>query len=125
MVWWIVELGRGDLEIEVSTMASMIALPREGHLSAVFQMFSFLKRKHNGVTVFDPAKPEIDQPQFPTEDWSTTTYGPCKEDAPSKAPAPGGAGFTTRFFLLLSACSKLSPYLRDHSPSHQITWHHE
>ena len=38
-------------------MASMIALPREGHMNAVIQMFSFLKSKDNGVTVFDPVEP--------------------------------------------------------------------
>ena len=59
-------------------MSSMMDLPCEGHLHAVFQMFSFLKRKHNSVTVFDPTDTEIDQTQFPTEDLSTTPYDPCK-----------------------------------------------
>ena len=80
-------------------MASMMALPREGHLKIVFQMFSFLKSKHNGVMVFDPTESDIDQTQFPTEDWSATPYGPCKEDIPSNAPAPRGIGFTMRDFV--------------------------
>jgi len=96
---WIVELGRGDLAMEVSAMASMMALPREGHLETVFRMFSFLKGKHNGVMVFDPTEPDIDQSQFPIEDWSATPYGPCKEDIPSNAPAPKGIGFTIRAFV--------------------------
>ena len=54
--------------MEESTMASMVALPCEGHLNAVFQMFPFLKKKHNGVTLFDPTGPEIDQTLFPTDD---------------------------------------------------------
>ena len=49
-------------------MTSTMARPCEGHLAAVFQMFSFLKSKRNGFTVFDPTEPEIDQIQFPTED---------------------------------------------------------
>ena len=57
-------------------MASVMALPSEGHLAAVFQMFSLLKSKHNEVTVFHPTEPEIDQTQFPTEDWSVTTCDP-------------------------------------------------
>ena len=57
----------------------MIALPREGHLDAVFNMFAFLNRKHNGVIVFDPIEPEIDINKFTCEDWSATTYGECKE----------------------------------------------
>ena len=48
----------------LSSMASMMDLPREGHLNVVFQMFLFLKSKHNGVTVFDPTDPEIYQTQF-------------------------------------------------------------
>ena len=38
--------------METSALASMMALPREGHLDAVFHMFAFLKRKHNGVMSF-------------------------------------------------------------------------
>ena len=38
-------------------MASMMALPREGHLNFVFQMFSFLKINHNGVVAFDSTEP--------------------------------------------------------------------
>ena len=49
-------------------MASMMAIPREGHLSVMFKIFSFLKSKHNEVTVFGPTEPGIDQTQFPTED---------------------------------------------------------
>jgi hypothetical protein len=36
---WIVELGRADICMEVSAMASMIASPREGHLQQLFQTF--------------------------------------------------------------------------------------
>ena len=45
----------------------MMALPREGHLDAVFHMFVFLKRKHNGVIVFDLTEPEIDINKFPVK----------------------------------------------------------
>ena len=77
-------------------MSSMIALSREGHLAAVFQMFSFLKSKFNGVALFDPTGPEIDETQFPTEDCSATTYGPCREDSHYGSPASRGIGFTIR-----------------------------
>ena len=32
ILWWIVELGRIDIYLEVSIMSSYIAMPREGHL---------------------------------------------------------------------------------------------
>ena len=51
-------------------MASVIAFPREGHLSALFQALSFLKSKNNSVTMFDPIETEIEKNQFPNEDWS-------------------------------------------------------
>jgi hypothetical protein len=96
---WIVELGRGDICMETSAMASMMALPREGHLNTLFHMFSFLKTKHNAVMVFDPTVPEIDESQFPIQDWSATSYGTCVEDIPPNAPEPRGIGFTMRAFV--------------------------
>ena len=65
--------------MEVSTIASMIALSREGHLRAVLQILSFLKSKNNFVAVFDPTEPDIYQTKLLTEDWSATTYGTCRE----------------------------------------------
>ncbi len=92
---WIVELERTDIAMETPALASMMALPCEGHLKAIFQMFAFLKTsKHNGVMVFDPTEPDIGPIKFPTEDWSATPYGVCKEDIPSNAPSPRGIGFT-------------------------------
>ena len=96
---WIVELGRADITMETSALASMMALPRRGHLEAVFHMFAFLKNKHNDVMVFDPSKPDLDESQFPREDWSATPYGECNEDIPGNAPPPRGIGFTMRAFV--------------------------
>ena len=79
MLRWIVELGRADIVMETSAQASIMALPREGHLDAVFRMFAFMKRKHNGVIVFDPTEPEIGINKSPREDWSATPYGECRE----------------------------------------------
>ena len=96
---WIVELGRADIAMETSALASMMAMPRVGHLYAVFYMFAFLKANHNGVMVFDPTEPDIDQSQFPTQDWSASAYGECKEEIPPNAPRARGLGFTMRAFV--------------------------
>ena len=85
--------------METSALASMMALPREGHLDAVFHMFAFLKRKHNGVIIFNPNEPEIDINKSPLENWSPTPYGECKEEIPSNAPEPRGIAFTMRSFV--------------------------
>ena len=62
------ELVRADIVMETSAPASMMVFLREGHLDAVFHMFAFLKREHNGVIVFDPTESEIDINKFPRED---------------------------------------------------------
>ena len=93
------ELGRADIVMVTSTLASMMALPHEGHLDAVFHMFAFQKRKHNGVIVFYQTEPEIDINKFPREDWSATPYGECKEEIPSNAPDHRGIAFTIRAFV--------------------------
>ena len=96
---WIVELNRIDITMETSAMASMMALPREGHLTQLYHMFSFLKSKHNAVMVFDPSEPDINESLFTDEDWTATAYGECKEELPSNAPEPRGLGFTMRAFV--------------------------
>ena len=85
--------------METSAMASMMALLKEGHLKILYHMFSFLKRKHNAVMVFDPTEPDINLSLFTNEDWTSTAYGDCKEDLPPNAPEPRGQSFTIRAFV--------------------------
>ena len=47
----IVELGRVDIVTEVSLLSSCLALPREGHLEAMLQVFAYLKTHHNARSV--------------------------------------------------------------------------
>ena len=109
IVWWMVELGRVDICTEVSMMSSHLALPREGHLEAVFHMFAYLKKNHNSEMVFDPSEPDIDMSDFPREYWSLSIYGDVKEDmpptcpftesGPADMPAPRGVGFTMTVYV--------------------------
>ena len=93
------ELGRANIVMETSALASMLVLPREGHIDAVFHMFEFMKHKHNGFIVFDPTEPEIDINKFPREDWSAIPYRECKEEIPSNTPESRGIPFTMRAFV--------------------------
>jgi hypothetical protein len=43
VLWWIVELGRVDLDVEVLMMSSHLALPHEGHLKEMYHIFGYLK----------------------------------------------------------------------------------
>ena len=96
---WITELGRIDITMETSAMASMMAAPREGHLTQLLHMFAYLRNNHNSVMVFDPTEPDLDESCFPREDWSASVYGTCSEDIPSNMPTPLGIGFTMRAFV--------------------------
>ena len=96
---WIVELGRIDITCEVSEMASMMAMPREGHLDQLFHLFAFLKSKHNAEMVFDPTEPEIDESAFPAQDWSHTVYDDAKDEIATDALPPRGFGFKIRAFV--------------------------
>ena len=95
---WIVELGRIDIITEVSKLASFMALPREGHLEAIFHIFAYLRRRHNSRMVFDPCYPDMDMSKFKTDvDW-TEFYGDMEEPLPRDAPAPRGKCVDMRLF---------------------------
>ena len=48
---WCVEIGRVDILTEVSMLSSHLALPREGHLEAIYHVFAYLEMKHNSRLV--------------------------------------------------------------------------
>ena len=62
---WIVELGRVDIDVEVSMMSSHLALPREGHLEELYHIFAYLKARPNAEMVFDPMPIKPDMSLFP------------------------------------------------------------
>jgi len=86
---WIVELGRIDILTEVSMLSAHNALPREGHLEAVYHIFSYLKSHENSCLVFDPAYPNIDDRRFHVGDWSDF-YPEASDKLPPNMPEPRG-----------------------------------
>jgi hypothetical protein len=96
---WAVEIGRIDITTEVSMLAAHMAMPREGHLYAVFRVFAYLKKKHNSRLVYDPTYPTIDFGKFKAkEDWENF-YGDVKEAIPTNAPKPRGRSVMLRCFV--------------------------
>ena len=95
---WIVELGRVDICLECSMMSSHLALPREGHLHQVLQMFAYLKKYHNTEMAFDPSDPVVDESSFEQRDWTSSEFGHLQgeEQMPKNMPEPRGTGFTMR-----------------------------
>ena len=92
---WIVELGRVDVCLECSMLSSHLALPREGHLYQLFQVFAYLKKYHNTEMVYDPSDPCIDESAFELKDWTSSEFGHLqgKEELPPNMPEPRGRGF--------------------------------
>ena len=86
---WAVELGRIDITMEVSMLASQMALPRVGHFNAVLHIFAYLKSKHNSRIVFDPTTPQIAEGTFKRHEW-VNFYGDIMEVHPKNAPIPKG-----------------------------------
>ena len=95
---WAVELGRIDIITEVSMLASHLALPRQGHLEAVYHIFAYLAGKHNTRLVMDPTYPTIDMSQFKECDWRDF-YGDIREPIPPKAPPPRGKEVDLRLYV--------------------------
>jgi hypothetical protein len=97
---WIVELGRVDICCEVSLLSSHLALPRKGHLDAVFHVFGYLDKHHSAEMVFDPKDPVIDMSLFNRKDWSTSESGlTLDEEMPYNMPEARGFGFTMRAYV--------------------------
>jgi hypothetical protein len=58
---WAVKLGMIDIFVEVSMLSSHNAMPRVGHLEAIYHIFAYLKKHENSTLVFDEAIPYIDE----------------------------------------------------------------
>jgi hypothetical protein len=87
---WAIELGRIDINYEVAIMSQYSALPREGHLEAVYHIFLYLSKHEQSRLVFDDTMPTINKNHFNTDaDWKDF-YGDVKEEDPRYMPEPLG-----------------------------------
>ena len=72
---WIVELGKVDINVELSMMSSHLALPQVGHLIEIYHIFAYLKAHSNTEMVFDLMPVTSDMSLFERQDWSYLPYG--------------------------------------------------
>ena len=93
------ELGREDIGVEVSQLASFLAMPRKGHMVAACHIMSHLKVKHNSRLVLDPSYATIDYSEFNKEANWTAFYGDVEEAVPLKAPEPLGKEVELHMFV--------------------------
>jgi hypothetical protein len=86
---WACELGRVDILTEVSMLSSHNAMPRVGHLEAVYHIFAYLKKHENSTLVFDDAIPFMDERRFKGVSWKDF-YVDVQEAIPPNMPKPRG-----------------------------------
>jgi len=102
VLWWAVELGRVDICTEVSMMAADCAMPRKGHLDAVWHTFACLpaKRHDKSKMVFDSrsATFSVKTNELPRPDW-LDFYKDVKEQVPHDAPESRGQAVELTAFV--------------------------
>jgi hypothetical protein len=86
---WACELGRIDMLAEVSSLASHMCAPREGHLETIYKIFAYLKKHEKSTLVFDDLEIEVDERLFEEVDWADF-YDENEEELPPKMPKPRG-----------------------------------
>ena len=95
---WMVEIGRIDIDTQVSMLASHVALPRQGHMSAALHIMAYLRDHHNSRMVFDAHEPEIVKSDFKKYDWQEF-YRDAKEALPPNMPPARGRAVDLRLYV--------------------------
>ena len=98
MLRWAVEIGRVDINLEVSMMSSHLALPRQGHLEAVLHIMGYLKSHKKQRLAFDPIRPQINPNKFKVYDWEDFYRG-VKEAIPHDKPEERGLSVQVSMFV--------------------------
>jgi hypothetical protein len=95
---WAVELGRIDIYIDTALLSQHLVHPRQGHLEAIYHIYSYLKKHERCTMVFDDAPVIFGEADFPVFEW-TDFYGDVKESIPPNAPEPRGNPVQTTAFV--------------------------
>lgn len=92
MLRWAIEIGRVDINTEISLLSSFQAAPREGHLNQLLRVVAFLKRKPKLTLYFDPARAHVEENMFngSNRDQFKDHYRDAVEELPDRMPKPRG-----------------------------------
>ena len=93
-----VEIERIDILLEVSPFSSHLAMPRVGHLQAVYRIFGCLKKVPKRRLFFNPQKPTILEDRFQKFDWEDF-YSDTQKKIPLDMPKPRGKSVSTHCFV--------------------------
>jgi len=86
---WAVELGRLDIYAEVSMLSQFQCAPRQGHMEAIYYIFSYLKHNPNCRIVFSHLDHQTPKHEAHIVDWGKC-YPDAKEELPQNMPKPLG-----------------------------------
>ena len=93
---WMCELGRIDIQAEVSQLSAYTAAPRQGHLAAVLHLYAWLKQNNQSKLVLDPTP--IDHDPHQLYDWMDH-YKVQPDRPPPGAPVALGKSVQTTCFV--------------------------
>ena len=102
---WIVELGRIDINYEVSVLSQYLVNPRTGHLNQALHIFKYLDIHKESFIAFDPTYIELEQPTNDLESPETKAkimkefYPDAEEKLPPNAPEPRGKPMQINCFV--------------------------
>ena len=98
---WAIEIGRVDINHEVSVLSSYRASPRGGHLQQILHIFALLKKNQKLTLYFDPNPSTIDPKSFigsTAEEFRDQCRG-SKEELPTDAPKSRGRAVEVTAFV--------------------------
>ena len=114
MLRWSIELGRIDIQTEVSCLSQHLCEPRKGHLNAVYLIFRYLQKnigKNLGRIVFDPLMEYDDENIFngplDKEEW-VDFYPNASEAMPRNTLEPFGNPVLVRAWVDVNHAGNLA-----------------
>ena len=96
---WAIELGRIDIQVKVAIMSQYQALPREGHLEALYLIFHYRSKNPKKRLVMDPNEPPVDERMFNIQANWMDFYGDVVEEDPPGMPEPLGQAVLQSVFV--------------------------
>ena len=102
---WAVDLGRVDIDLEVSLMSSYLACPRIGHLQQTCHMFVCLMLKPKRKLGFDHSERLMSEKMFEEYDWQDF-HNDSKEAIPNDTQRQG-ATQSQHIVLLMRIMQKI------------------
>ena len=101
MMRWAIEIGRVDINMEISLLSSYQAAPRLGHLEQLLHVVAYLKKKPKLTLYFDPSLPRIDESMFEGNDREQFLdhYRGAEEEIPTRMPKPRGRSVQITAFV--------------------------